>query len=76
MALLEGTSPLLTPLLDGSGLRVVEALRLRVNGIDFEMRVITVRSGKGDKDQVTTLSTSMSRGLNEVQYCPVPLPGV
>ncbi len=39
----------------GSGLRISECLRLRVNDIDFGMNVITVRRGKGDKDRVTLL---------------------
>ncbi len=59
MALMEGTPQLVAQLLYGSGLRIVEALRLRVKDIDFEMKAVTVRSGKGDKDRVTTLSTSM-----------------
>jgi len=42
-------------LLYGSGLRIMEALRLRVKDVDFEMKQITVRSGKGDKDRVTVL---------------------
>jgi integrase len=37
----------------------MEALRLRVKDIDFGMKAVAVRSGKGDKDRVTTLSTSM-----------------
>jgi integrase len=59
IALLEGTPQLVVQLLYGSGLRIMEALRLRVQGIDFEMKAVTVRSGKGDKNRVTTLSTSM-----------------
>jgi integron integrase len=59
IALLEGTPQLVAQLLYGSGLRIMEALRLRVKDIDFEMKAVTVRSGKGDKDRVTTLSTSM-----------------
>lgn len=38
----------------------MEALRLRVKDLDFEMTAVTVRSGKGDNDRVTTLSTAMS----------------
>ena len=49
----EGVSHLVVKLLYGSGLRIMEALRLRVKDMDFEMKQITVRSGKGDKDRVT-----------------------
>jgi integron integrase len=44
-------------LLYGSGLRLLEALRLRVQDVDFARREVTVRSGKGDKDRRTTLSS-------------------
>ena len=42
-------------LLYGSGLRLIECLRLRVQDVDFEKRTITVRFGKGGKDRVTFL---------------------
>jgi integron integrase len=42
-------------LLYGSGLRLMECLRLRVKDLDFEHLVITVRSGKGGKDRIVTL---------------------
>jgi integrase len=56
---MEGTPQLVAQLLYGSALRIMEALRLRVKDIDFGMKAVAVRSGKGDKDRVTTLSTSM-----------------
>lgn len=40
---------------DGLGLRVLATCRLRVRDIDFERQVITVRSGKWDKDRTTLL---------------------
>ncbi len=46
---LSGTPQLVVKLLYGSGLRIMEALRLRVKDIDFKMKSITVRSGKGEK---------------------------
>jgi integron integrase len=57
--LLEGASQLIVRLLYGSGLRVSEALRLRVKDVDYAMKQITVRSGKGGKDRFTTFAGSM-----------------
>lgn len=42
-------------LLYGSGLRLMEALRLRVKDVDLQRRQISVRDGKGQKDRVTVL---------------------
>ena len=56
--LLEGTTQLIVRLLYGSGLRIMEAVRLRVKDVDFSMKQITVRSGKGDKDRFTTFAAS------------------
>lgn len=47
-------------LLYGSGLRISEALRLRVHDIDFEYHQITVRRGKGNKDRITILPESVA----------------
>jgi integrase len=52
----EGVSHLVVKLLYGSGLRIMEALRLRVKDVDFAMKQITVRDGKGAKDRVTPRS--------------------
>jgi integron integrase len=46
---------LMTKLLYGGGLRLMECLRLRVKDVDLERLTITVRAGKGDKDRITTL---------------------
>jgi integron integrase len=43
----------------GAGLRLQEALRLRVKDIDIDQRIITVRSGKGDKDRTTVLPATL-----------------
>ena len=68
---LEGTPALVSGLLYGSGLRLMEALRLRVKDLDFERREITVRSGKGDKDRLTLLPerliTPLRSHLKEVR---------
>jgi len=58
IALMEGTPQLVVKLLYGSGLRISEALRLRVQDIDYELKQLTVRSGKGAKDRVTLFPSS------------------
>ncbi len=58
IALINGVPQLVVKLLYGSGLRITEAIRLRVHDIDFDLKEITVRSGKGDKDRVTTFPSS------------------
>ncbi len=55
LALLEGTPELLVKLLYGCGLRITEAVRLRVKDIDFGYQQVTVRDGKGMQDRVTPL---------------------
>ena len=55
ISLLDGTAQLVAKLLYGSGLRIMEAVRLRVQDIDVQMKPLTVRSGKGDKDRCTTV---------------------
>ena len=55
VAQLEGVCHLVGQLLYGSGLRLMEALRLRVKDVDFEYSQIVVRDGKGQKDRVTIL---------------------
>jgi integron integrase len=55
VAELHGTPRLMAALLYGSGLRLLECCRLRVQDIDFGMNQIVVRDGKGAKDRVTML---------------------
>jgi site-specific recombinase XerD len=50
-------------LLYGIGLRLMEALRLRVKDLDFERRELLVRDGKGGKDRVTLLPQSQIQAL-------------
>jgi integron integrase len=60
---LEDTYWLIGSLLYGAGLRLMECLRLRVKDIDFGMRQIVVRGGKGDRDRVTMLPAALLRAL-------------
>ncbi len=52
---LNGTMWLAAALLYGTGMRLLEGLRLRVKDVEFERREIIVREGKGNKDRVTVL---------------------
>jgi integron integrase len=60
---LEGVNKIMGSLLYGSGLRLMECLRLRIKDIDFEYKQIVVHDGKGQKDRVTPLPTSLSEFL-------------
>jgi len=64
-----GVYKLAVQLLYGSGLRVSEALRLRVQDIDFSMSVVVVRDGKGQKDRRTLLPQGLINTLEEqIEY--------
>ncbi len=65
IAHLSGDKWLIAMLLYGGGLRLLEALRLRVKDLDFERGEITVREGKGDKDRVTMLPQAVIWPLQE-----------
>ena len=60
---MRGTSGLIARLLYGSGLRIMEGLRLRVKDIDFTRHEILVRDGKGAKDRVTMLPETVAEPL-------------
>ncbi len=60
---LEGRHWIVGNLLYGSGLRLLECLRLRVQDIDFGMRQIAVRAGKGNKDRMTILPQAVVEPL-------------
>jgi integron integrase len=62
---MEGTKKMMASLLYGTGMRLIELLRLRVKDIDFRMNQITVRQGKGGKDRVTMLPQSLKEPLRE-----------
>jgi integron integrase len=60
---LAGTHQLIARLLYGTGMRLMEVVRLRVRDVDFHYRQITVRSGKGNKDRVTVLPASLFEAM-------------
>jgi integron integrase len=60
---LRGTPRLMSLLLYGAGLRLLECARLRVKDIDFASSQLVVRGGKGDKDRVTMLPTAVKTDL-------------
>jgi integron integrase len=62
---MDGVPRIVATLLYGSGLRLFEALRLRVKDLDFSFHQITVRSGKGNRDRVTMLPAVLEDPLRE-----------
>src|SRR5438874_12553914 len=60
---LNGTNRLMAGLLYGSGLRLMECVRLRVKDVDFAYAQITVRDAKGGKDRVTMLPIHLANRL-------------
>ena len=62
---MNGVEALVSEVLYGSGLRLMEALRLRVKDLDFERRELTVRDGKGSKDRRTMLPLGVGERLRE-----------
>lgn len=62
---LHGVSYMAAGLMYGSGLRLMECLRLRVKDLDFSYNQITVRSGKGDKDRLMPLPHQLKEHLRK-----------
>jgi integron integrase len=60
---LDGVHQLVAQLLYGTGMRLMEGIRLRVQDVDFHYRQITVRDGKGSKDRVTVLPDALIQPL-------------
>lgn len=56
---------LMAQLMYGTGLRLMECVRLRVKDLDFQALQVVVRSGKGDKDRITTLPVTLVEPLKE-----------
>jgi integron integrase len=63
IAQMNGARRLIAGLLYGSGLRIMEAVRLRVKDIDFGREEITVRDGKGERNRVTMLPRALKHRL-------------
>ena len=63
LSLMAGTPHLVAKLLYGSGLRIMEAIRLRSKDIDYPMKPLTVRAGKGAKDRYTTFPAPLTPWL-------------
>lgn len=59
LSAMSGTTQLMAKLLYGSGIRLMECIRLRIKDIDFEINEIRVHSGKGDKDRLVPLPESI-----------------
>ena len=82
---MDGRGKLLAQLLYGAGLRVSEGVRLRIQDVDFEHKLLVVRSGKGDKDRRAPLPRTLVEPLRahlaevrqrwEADIC-LKLPGV
>jgi integron integrase len=59
------THALLARLLFGTGMRLLEGLRLRIKDVDFERRALVVREGKGAKDRVVMLPAALEQPLRQ-----------
>jgi integron integrase len=64
-SLMQGEHGLLARLLYGTGMRITEALQLRVKDLDFDRRTVIVRCGKGGKDRALMLPDAAAPGLRE-----------
>ena len=62
---MEGTPRLVASILYGGGLRLLEALRLRIKDVDFGANILLVRDGKGSKDRRTLLPESLKPALRD-----------
>ena len=65
MAQLHGDIWLIASLLYGSGMRLMEVLRLRVKDVDFSRQAILIRDGKGMKDRITVLPQRLQMPLKQ-----------
>ncbi|MBN2256083.1 MAG: integron integrase [Deltaproteobacteria bacterium] len=65
LAQIKGDKWLMACIMYGSGLRLMECLRLRIQDVDLQSSTLTVRDGKGSKDRVTMLPSSIKKPLLE-----------
>jgi len=63
LARMKGVHGLMANMLYGTGMRLMECVRLRVKDVDFERNEILIRDGKGGKDRVTMLPSTVVAGL-------------
>jgi integron integrase len=63
LAVMDGETALLARLLYGTGMRLMEGMRLRVKDVEFDRHVIIVREAKGNKDRVVMLPRSLAPAL-------------
>jgi integrase len=63
LANLHGIHLIMAKLLYGSGLRLIECVRLRVQDLDFDRNIIYLRAAKGDKDRTTLFPSSVKDDL-------------
>ncbi len=62
---MSSTVKLMAELIYGTGMRVNECVQLRIKDIDFDLKTITVRSGKGAKDRTTMLPGCLTKPLQQ-----------
>ena len=65
LSVMTGTTKIMAELMYGTGLRVNECTQLRIKDIDFDLRTITVRNGKGGKDRSTLLPERLIQPLQQ-----------
>ena len=63
LAAMEGEAALLARLLYGTGMRLMEGIRVRIKDVEFDRHVIIVREAKGNKDRVVMLPRSLAPAL-------------
>ena len=63
LAQMDGITALLAKLLYGTGMRLMEGMRLRIKDVDFDRNAIVVREAKGNKDRVVMLPRSLAPAL-------------
>ncbi len=68
LAQMQGETALLARLLYGTGMRLMESLRLRIKDVDFDRHVIIVREAKGGKDRVVMLPRSLAAALRQQMF--------